>query len=513
MVVISGNCKSDLSESTRAVSEAEGRAFADERVAALPRQPRPSSGSTSKRLRAAGGGGSRWLLATGAIEAGHLSGVKMGPGRRARGDAGGCRRSCVTRGVVAAPRTESGSAKGCQPTSKSCFAAPKAAIHAASWMEPEGGKDNREIPAAALGPLGWSRVPHEAAEVGHDARVCSCPRGPGRVHRGRVVHLPRSWASRPRCSSGGNGVGAPADFRAGQFRAVLPPTGREASRRDSHAGGEAARASDERARPRAELLRNARRDICTTTSVQLTHMEAAEDSSLVSNAASTRAEQFAAGVPCSATSACRAWCAAASASASRTETQTTGAAGPRWMASPQPSSCGGARGNPSAPMSQPGDAAGRGAGRQGRRRVGRKIQGHMVEGRAGRTGRSWGRRSRRGWSTCVPGVGGHDRGGGPVTTLCYYRTASGRTASNKFPICRPCRRASRSPGRPPPPRSRARARCRPPWSVITSSSIIEWPYDAASTSTETSFSEYLSRRVPNDANGFSVVSSGKPSTP
>jgi hypothetical protein len=61
---------------------------------------------------------------------------------------------------------------------------------------------------------------------------------------------------------------------------------------------------------RAELLRNARRDVCTTTSVQLTHMEAAEDS-------------------CSATSACRAWCAAASASASRTETQTTGAAGPR----------------------------------------------------------------------------------------------------------------------------------------------------------------------------------------
>ena len=56
---------------------------------------------------------------------------------------------------------------------------------------------------------------------------------------------------------------------------------------------------------RSELLRNARRDVCTTTSVQLTHMEAAQDS----------------------TSACRGWCAAASASASRTETQTSGAAG------------------------------------------------------------------------------------------------------------------------------------------------------------------------------------------
>ena len=47
---------------------------------------------------------------------------------------------------------------------------------------------------------------------------------------------------------------------------------------------------------RSELLRNAKRDICTTTSVQLTHMEAAQDTSLVSNALlNTVAEQFAAG--------------------------------------------------------------------------------------------------------------------------------------------------------------------------------------------------------------------------
>ena len=68
----------------RAVSEAEGRAFADEHGCSSWKPP-PNNGSTSDG-RAAGGGVR--ALANGTIEAGDRRASKSGP-ERARADAGG----------------------------------------------------------------------------------------------------------------------------------------------------------------------------------------------------------------------------------------------------------------------------------------------------------------------------------------------------------------------------------------------------------------------------------------
>mmetsp|Transcript_12026 Transcript_12026/g.37053 ORF Transcript_12026/g.37053 Transcript_12026/m.37053 type:complete len:210 (-) Transcript_12026:23-652(-) len=88
MVVILVGNKSDLSESTRAVSEAEGRAFADEHgllfLEASAKQRKHVDEAFVRPAEAIHG-----LLATGAIEAGDLSGVKIGPGSRARSNDGG----------------------------------------------------------------------------------------------------------------------------------------------------------------------------------------------------------------------------------------------------------------------------------------------------------------------------------------------------------------------------------------------------------------------------------------
>ena len=88
MVVILVGNKSDLSESTRAVSEAEGRAFADEHgllfLEASAKQRKHVDEAFVRPAEAIHG-----LLANGTIEAGDLSGVKIGPGSRARADAGG----------------------------------------------------------------------------------------------------------------------------------------------------------------------------------------------------------------------------------------------------------------------------------------------------------------------------------------------------------------------------------------------------------------------------------------
>ena len=132
MVVILVGNKSDLSESTRAVSEAEGRAFADEHgllfLEASAKQRKHVDEAFVRPAEAIHG-----LLANGTIEAGDLSGVKIGPGSRpadgwqARVEADGCLR-CLCRlnghdvdvtGTRAPPRASGRTAAGtfliCRP--------------------------------------------------------------------------------------------------------------------------------------------------------------------------------------------------------------------------------------------------------------------------------------------------------------------------------------------------------------------------------------------------------------
>lgn len=88
MVVILVGNKSDLSAGSRAVSDAEGRAFADEHgllfLEASAKQRKHVDEAFTRPAEAI-----HDLLGAGTIEAGDLSGVKIGPGGRARADAGG----------------------------------------------------------------------------------------------------------------------------------------------------------------------------------------------------------------------------------------------------------------------------------------------------------------------------------------------------------------------------------------------------------------------------------------
>ena len=165
-----------------------------------------------------------------------------------------------------------------------------------SWIKPEGGKDNREIPRGCSDPSAGAVFLTKLLRLDTRRALAAVREDPaGSIEAGSFILPPLVGLAagtvlfrRQRTSWRAKDFSGKVNFALFSVRGnrmVLRTLSEKRLERlltNEHG--------------RSELLRNAKRDICTTTSVQLTHMEAAQDTSLVSNALlNTVAEQFAAG--------------------------------------------------------------------------------------------------------------------------------------------------------------------------------------------------------------------------
>ena len=169
-----------------------------------------------------------------------------------------------------------------------------------SWIKPEGGKDNREIPRGCSDPSAGAVFLTKLLRLDTRRALAAVREDPAvSIEAGSFILPPLVGLAAGTVLFRRQRTSWRAKDFSGKVNFALFSLRRDAARPRVVIRTLAEKRLERlltNEHGRAELLRNAKRDICTTMSVQLTHMEAAEDSSLVSNALlNAVAEQFAAG--------------------------------------------------------------------------------------------------------------------------------------------------------------------------------------------------------------------------